>query len=58
MGCFLGVWDATDGGDIIQLLVTRCIFHRQIMASSEADSATGAGKVGAGGKYIGERRGG
>ena len=56
--CFLGVWDASDVGAIIQVLGDHYIVHRRRLASGGAESTTGAGKVGADGKDLGERRGG
>ena len=56
--CFLGVWDATDGGVTIQVLGAHPIVHIRRLTRGGAESVTGAGKVGVDGKKIGERRGG
>ena len=36
MECFLGVWDAADGGAIIQVLGAHFIIHKQQLAISGA----------------------
>lgn len=52
---FLGVWYAVDGSAIIQVIGAHSIIPRQKLASGGAEFGMGAGKVGADGKYIGER---
>ena len=54
--CFLSIWDAADGGAIIQLFGTHFIVHRRRLDISGVESAMGAEKVGTDGKDIGERR--
>ena len=51
--CFIGVWYATDGSAVIQVIGIHYTVHRQQLASGGAESATSAGKVGADGKYLG-----
>ena len=58
MECFIGVWDSTDRGVIIQVLGAHYIFHRRRLARVGAESVTGAEKFGEDGKCIEEIRGG
>ena len=54
--CFISVWDAADGGAIIQVLGEHSFIHRRKLTSIGAESMTGAGNVEEDGKDIGERR--
>ena len=56
--CFICVWDAAEGGDIVQLLGAHSIIHRRRLASGGAVSETGTVKVWANEKYPGEIWGG